>query len=116
MMTFSSSSSSCVHAFDDDQREGVNEFSVGVELLASETSGIQKSQYKSLARLVADIRTRHPLICILGHADIAPSRKTDPWLFDWLHFQESLNSFGVSSNIASTSSGLNLRAPHPVIT
>lgn len=92
--------------FDHDQREEVNEFSVGVELLASEISGIEASQYKSLAHLVVDIRARHPLACVLGHDHIAPSRKTDPWLFSWTLFHEALNSVGISSCISSARSGL----------
>ncbi len=44
-------------------------------------------QYEALAKLIADIRTRHPQITakrILGHSDISPGRKSDPGPhFEW---------------------------------
>lgn len=82
--------------FADDQRQHVNQFSIGVELLATEISKITPAQYDSLAQLVLDIQTRHPLVNIVGHSDIAPKRKTDPWHFDWLEFQQALKRRGAT--------------------
>lgn len=75
-----------------DGRTGVNVFSLGIELIATETSGITAAQYNSLTSLVLDISIRLPIKNILGHADIAPGRKTDPWKFDWKTWQASLQA------------------------
>ncbi len=76
--------------FEHDHRERVNDFSIGVELLASETSGITQEQYSSLLALVAYLKSDYPLQKIVGHNHIAPGRKTDPWLFDWDYFLQLL--------------------------
>lgn len=66
-----------------DGRKNVNDFSVGIELIGTEDSGFSDKQYASLNNLIADIKTRHTITHIVGHSDIAPNRKTDPWKFDW---------------------------------
>lgn len=66
-----------------DGRVGVNAFSIGVELINSTTDYPTKTQYESLIELVKDIKTRHKIEYIVGHSDIAPDRKTDPWNFDF---------------------------------
>lgn len=66
-----------------DDRENVNDFSIGVELIADNLSGYSIPQFQSLLGLTLDILTRRPITSIFGHCHIAPDRKTDPWHFDW---------------------------------
>ena len=68
--------------FECDARSDVNQFSIGIEILASENSGIETSQYESLAWLIEDIAARYDLAAIVSHKEIAPGRKTDPWSFN----------------------------------
>lgn len=72
----------------EDGREGVNNFSIGIELIGSEDTDFTDAQYNSLALLTKDILSRHPLQYIYGHCDVAPGRKTDPWRFDWSRYQQ----------------------------
>lgn len=74
-----------------DGRSRVNSFSVGIELIANETDGITELQYHSLTLLIEDISKRLPITNIVGHSDIAPGRKTDPWGFDWKKFRGQLS-------------------------
>ena len=66
-----------------DGRDSVNRFSIGIELINSKTDSPTTEQYISLARLIDDIKTRHKIEHIVGHKDIAPNRKSDPWNFDF---------------------------------
>ncbi len=66
-----------------DGRKNVNDFSIGIEMIATEESGYTDKQYTAVNALIADIKHRHKIKSIVGHGDIAPSRKTDPWKFDW---------------------------------
>lgn len=66
-----------------DGREGVNAFSIGIELINSKIDYPTKAQYTALAKLINDIKTRHKIEHIVGHKDIAPTRKSDPWNFDF---------------------------------
>lgn len=66
-----------------DGREGVNAFSIGIELINSKIDYPTKAQYTALAKLINDIKTRHEIKFIVGHKDIAPTRKSDPWNFDF---------------------------------
>ena len=51
-------------------------------------------QYTRLAHVVRALRQLYPAITddrIVGHADIAPGRKTDPGpAFDWIYFKSLL--------------------------
>lgn len=67
-------------------RKMLNGSSIGIELLNSPADPPTELQYKALSELVKDIKTRYPIKYIVGHSDIAPKRKTDPWLFDWQKF------------------------------
>lgn len=75
-----------------DSRTKVNLFSIGIELIGSETSKFTEAQYASLVQLTADVLGRLPITTIVGHDDIAPGRKTDPWGFDWDRYQTNLKS------------------------
>lgn len=66
-----------------DGRTGVNEFSIGVELVEKDTDSPTSAQYESLNGLLAYLRGKYDIRYVLGHDDIAPERKTDPWNFDW---------------------------------
>lgn len=66
-----------------DGRKNVNEFSIGVEMVGTLESGYTKEQYRAVNALIADIESRYKIKDVVGHADIAPDRKTDPWNFDW---------------------------------
>jgi N-acetyl-anhydromuramyl-L-alanine amidase AmpD len=81
-----------------DNRRGVNEFSIGIELMATAKSGFTAPQYDALRWLCADIKKRHgENMARVGHDHIAGARavalglrsepKTDPGpLFDWGFF------------------------------
>ncbi|MCI5131274.1 MAG: hypothetical protein D3904_07065, partial [Candidatus Electrothrix sp. EH2] len=77
----------------EDGREGVNEFSIGIELIGSEDSYFTAPQYRALALLTRDILTRHPVQYIYGHCDVAPGRKTDPWGLDWSRYRQDVQGF-----------------------
>ncbi len=65
-------------------RHACNDFSIGVELEGSDYVPFNDPQYTSLARLTRLLRRSFPIRAIVGHADIAPGRKTDPGpCFDW---------------------------------
>lgn len=66
-----------------DGRTGVNGFSIGIEVLEKDTDSPTSAQYASLRSLIASLKSKYPIRYVLGHSDIAPSRKTDPWGFDW---------------------------------
>lgn len=74
-------------------RERCNDFSVGVELEGADDQAYTDSQYACLTRVLLALRRRYPIVAIVGHADIAPDRKTDPGpAFNWGHLRESLQS------------------------
>ena len=66
-----------------DGRKNVNEFSIGIEIAGTLESGYTQEQYTAVNALIDDIKSRYKIKSIVGHADIAPDRKTDPWKFDW---------------------------------
>jgi len=74
-----------------DGRQRVNDFSIGIELIADVEPGFTPPQYDALVELSTDLLTRHSRIrYILGHAHIAPERKSDPWSFDWAALEREL--------------------------
>jgi len=70
-----------------------NTSSIGIEIINSKTGKFSYLQYLSAIRLVKDIQKRHPIKYVLGHHEIAPSRKTDPWNFDWKFFNTMLKVY-----------------------
>ncbi|HEX2252099.1 MAG TPA: 1,6-anhydro-N-acetylmuramyl-L-alanine amidase AmpD [Thermoanaerobaculia bacterium] len=68
-------------------RERCNQFSVGIELEGSRHVPYESAQYESLARVLAAVTRVYPAITpdrVVGHSDVAPGRKSDPWQhFDW---------------------------------
>jgi AmpD protein len=73
------------------ERARCNDFSIGVELEGTDTEPYADPQYTRLADLAKLLRAHYPIASIVGHADIAPGRKTDPGpVFDWLRFRAML--------------------------
>lgn len=65
-------------------RERCNDFSLGIELEGCDELPFASIQYIRLARLIRVLRRDFAIEDIVGHADIAPGRKTDPGpRFDW---------------------------------
>jgi hypothetical protein len=66
-----------------DGRSGVNEFSLGIELLNTKTAKFTDKQYGALNDLLVRLKTEYGIKYVLGHDQIAPGRKNDPWNFEW---------------------------------
>lgn len=66
-----------------DGRTAVNDFSIGIEILNTKTDEYAKDQYDATRKLIASLKKQYAIKYVLGHNDIAPGRKTDPWNFDW---------------------------------
>ena len=65
-------------------RERCNDFSVGIELEGSDFEAFEPAQYRTLKELITSLTSTYPIQAIVGHSDIAPTRKTDPGpYFDW---------------------------------
>lgn len=72
-------------------RTNWNRYAVGIEIIGDgNLHKYSEDQYRSLARLCAELMHRYPSIHplgITGHENIAPDRKSDPGkYFDWHHF------------------------------
>ena len=74
------------------KRSACNDFSVGIELEGTDIDPYTDTQYLCLARITRELMAAYPAIGlerIVGHADIAPGRKTDPGIaFDWHRYFE----------------------------
>lgn len=66
-----------------DGRKNVNDFSIGIELVNTKTDKFTDKQYDALSKLVDQIKKENKIKYVLGHDQIAPGRKDDPWNFDW---------------------------------
>jgi len=66
-----------------DGRTGVNAFSIGIELVNTKTDKYTDDQYQTLNKLLTRLKSDYKIKYILGHNQIAPDRKDDPWNFDW---------------------------------
>lgn len=74
-------------------RPRCNDFSVGIELEGSDESGFEDAQYTRLAALARALHAHYPIVASVGHADIAPGRKTDPGpRFDWARYTAGLRN------------------------
>lgn len=78
-------------------RSNVNDYSIGIGL-SNRGPGepYTDAQYDALAALTRDIMARHPAITpdrIVGHADVSPGRKADPWdHFDWQRYRADIGA------------------------
>lgn len=66
-----------------DGRTNVNDFSLGIEVVNTKEGKFSDAQYDSLNKLIKSLKDKYPIENILGHKDIAPGRKTDPWGIEW---------------------------------
>lgn len=74
-------------------RERCNDFALGIELEGDDDTDFAAPQYRALADLISVLRECYPIEAIVGHADIAPGRKTDPGPhFDWSHLDALLDA------------------------
>ena len=72
-------------------RSVCNDFSVGIELEGAEDSPFGEAQYVTLVELANALIAHYPIAGFVGHADIAPQRKTDPGpAFDWNRLFEGI--------------------------
>lgn len=75
-------------------KEACNDFSIGIELEGQDDTPYEPAQYRQLAGVIRTLRACYPDIGggdIVGHADIAPGRKTDPGpAFDWAQLRSLL--------------------------
>jgi N-acetyl-anhydromuramoyl-L-alanine amidase len=75
-------------------RPRCNDYSIGIELEGTDTIPYTEAQYQRLAQVTRALMLEYPGITperIVGHASIAPGRKTDPGpAFDWDHFHRLL--------------------------
>mgnify|MGYP003329420080 FL=1 len=66
------------------QINNCNDFSIGIELEGSDYDTFETKQYSCLKELIQSLINVYPIKDIVGHSDIAPSRKTDPGpYFEW---------------------------------
>lgn len=80
-------------------RENCNDYSIGIELEGTDTQAYTDKQYAALVDLTRAILSVYPAINpqrIVGHCDIAPTRKTDPGkAFDWDYYVAKLTEQNV---------------------
>ena len=66
-----------------DGRTGVNNFSLGIEIVNTKSEKPNEAQYNALRNLLTYLKSEYKIKYVLGHSDIAPGRKDDPWNFDF---------------------------------
>ena len=72
-------------------RSSCNDFSIGIEMEGNDDVSFDGQQYTALVRLTRLLQRTYPIRAIVGHADIAPGRKTDPGqCFDWSRYTNAL--------------------------
>lgn len=67
-------------------RSACNDFSIGIELEGTDSLPYEEAQYRTLRRLLIALQSEYriPNEQVVGHAHIAPGRKTDPGpAFQW---------------------------------
>jgi AmpD protein len=80
-------------------REGCNDFAVGIEVEGSAAWPYLGAQYRALAGVLRALAAAYPAVKVpervVGHADVAPDRKDDPWAtFDWGRLHELTSGRG----------------------
>jgi len=66
-----------------DGRTSVNNFSLGIEIVNTKSEKPNEAQYNALRNLLTYLKSEYKIKYMLGHSDIAPGRKDDPWNFDF---------------------------------
>lgn len=76
-------------------RPRCNDFSIGIEVEGDGDTPFTQAQYQRLAALTRVLIQRYPIADIVGHSDIAPSRKFDPGpQFDWSRYRAMIDVGG----------------------
>jgi N-acetyl-anhydromuramoyl-L-alanine amidase len=79
-------------------RAACNDFSIGVELEGADGVAFTDAQYQALAALTQALLATYRTLeseHIVGHSDVAPGRKDDPWpSFDWPRYRALLKEPG----------------------
>ena len=76
-------------------RGNCNDFALGIELEGTDEEPYEEAQYRTLVRACRDLASHYPIVDVVGHADIAPGRKTDPGPhFDWHRLRAALRELG----------------------
>ena len=87
------------------QREDCNDFSIGIELEGTDELPYAEAQYRSLVAITLALLQSYPALeveRIVGHCDIAPTRKTDPGpSFAWNYYRAMLRQCGDSMACAA---------------
>ena len=74
-------------------RNRCNDFSVGIELEGADDIPYEDPQYTQLRALLDALTERYAVQEVVGHADVAPGRKTDPGpAFNWRKIKNSIKS------------------------
>jgi len=69
-------------------RSRCNDFSIGIEVEGDGEVPFTAAQYRRLAAVTRLLMARYPIAEIVGHCDIAPTRKIDPGpQFDWARYR-----------------------------
>ena len=70
------------------EKNVINNFSLGIQLIYTKTEAPNEAQYQSLAKLVNYLKGQYdiPSENILANNQINAGRKDDPWNFDWEKF------------------------------
>jgi N-acetyl-anhydromuramoyl-L-alanine amidase len=75
-------------------RAACNDFSIGIELEGTDHAAFEPAQYRALEAVTRGLLARYRALSpgrIVGHAEVAPGRKTDPGPhFDWRGYLFSL--------------------------
>ncbi|NTW26797.1 MAG: N-acetylmuramoyl-L-alanine amidase [Candidatus Moranbacteria bacterium] len=66
-----------------DGRTNINDFSIGIEMINTMDGKYTEQQYDALNQLIKSLKSKYEIKYILGHSEIAPGRKTDPWGIQW---------------------------------
>lgn len=73
-------------------RENCNLYSIGIELEGADHIPYTLAQYLQLSRITCVLMQHYSKITmerVVGHAEVAPKRKTDPGVaFDWLYYKK----------------------------
>lgn len=90
-------------------RARCNDFSIGIELEGTDDLNYEAVQYTRLASLIHALVEAYPALStdrVVGHADIAPDRKTDPGAaFDWPRLRRMLAKYPPRSAARNLSNG-----------
>ncbi len=73
-----------------DGRTAVNKYSIGIELVTSYIESPTEEQTNALVDLVNQLNAKYKIKYLLRHSDIASERKSDPWNFDWIAFNNKI--------------------------